>query len=251
MRRLSSHLLRVFALAGVLLPACFAFPEAASSSAKTTSTHKASTAKLKTPTSKSKSAHSRTTSSRTSSGKGKRSKKVKGQQKIDSERTHQIQEALIRQHYLNGEPTGKWDASTEDALRRFQADNGWQNKTVPDSRALIKLGRCAILKYLDAGSRRQRSHSRRESAAALAQLTILCLRNITLHHSFVSWCTLSPSSVFKQLGTTKPAEARVKCNLVPLKEKADQTQVIYQSNAANERVLSILRFRGDLPEHVF
>jgi Na+-translocating ferredoxin:NAD+ oxidoreductase RnfG subunit len=57
--------------------------------------------------------------------------------------------------------------------------------------------------------------------------------------------------VFKQLGTTKPAEARVKCNLVPLKEKADQTQVIYQSNAANERVLRILRFRGDLAEHVF
>src|SRR5207302_3224124 len=89
------------------------------------------------PATKSKSAHSRTT--RTSSHKGKRAKKVKGQQKIDSERTHQIQEALIRQHYMTGEATGKWDATTEDALRRFQADNGWQNKTVPDSRALIKL----------------------------------------------------------------------------------------------------------------
>jgi hypothetical protein len=73
--------------------------------------------------------------------KGKRSRKtVRGQQKIDEDRTQQIQEALIRQHYLNGESSGKWDASTEDALRRFQADNGWQNKTVPDSRALIKLG---------------------------------------------------------------------------------------------------------------
>lgn len=41
---------------------------------------------------------------------------------------------------MRGEPTGKWDATTEDALRRYQADNGWQNKTVPDSRALIKLG---------------------------------------------------------------------------------------------------------------
>jgi len=41
---------------------------------------------------------------------------------------------------MTGEPTGKWDATTEDALRRFQAANGWQNKTVPDSRALIKLG---------------------------------------------------------------------------------------------------------------
>ena len=92
------------------------------------------------PATKSKSAHSQTTSTRTGSHKGKRAKKVKGQQKIDSERTHQIQEALIRQHYMTGEATGKWDATTEDALRRFQADNGWQNKTVPDSRALIKLG---------------------------------------------------------------------------------------------------------------
>ena len=92
------------------------------------------------PATKSKSAHSQTTSTRTGSHKGKRAKKVKGQQKIDSARTHQIQEALIRQHYMTGEATGKWDATTEDALRRFQADNGWQNKTVPDSRALIKLG---------------------------------------------------------------------------------------------------------------
>jgi hypothetical protein len=57
--------------------------------------------------------------------------------------------------------------------------------------------------------------------------------------------------VFKQLGTNKPAEARVKCNLVALKEKADQTQMIYESNGANERVLRTLRFRGDLAEHVF
>ena len=57
--------------------------------------------------------------------------------------------------------------------------------------------------------------------------------------------------VFQQLGVSKPAQARVKCNLVALKEKADQTQVIYESNGANERVLRTLRFKGDLAEHVF
>jgi hypothetical protein len=57
--------------------------------------------------------------------------------------------------------------------------------------------------------------------------------------------------VFKQLGTSKPAEARVKCNLVPQKQKIDATQLIYQSNGANERVLRTLRFKGDLAEHVF
>jgi peptidoglycan hydrolase-like protein with peptidoglycan-binding domain len=51
-----------------------------------------------------------------------------------------IQEALIREHYLNGEATGTWNQSSEDAMRKFQADHGWQSKTVPDSRALISLG---------------------------------------------------------------------------------------------------------------
>jgi Putative peptidoglycan binding domain len=65
---------------------------------------------------------------------------VRGQQKIDSERAQSIQEALIREHYLKGEATGTWNQASEEAMRRYQADNGWQNKTVPDSRALIKLG---------------------------------------------------------------------------------------------------------------
>jgi peptidoglycan hydrolase-like protein with peptidoglycan-binding domain len=66
--------------------------------------------------------------------------RARGQQKIDSERAHAIQEALIREHYLSGEPTGKWNDASEAAMRRYQADHGWQSKTVPDSRALIKLG---------------------------------------------------------------------------------------------------------------
>ncbi|MFZ0957549.1 MAG: peptidoglycan-binding domain-containing protein, partial [Candidatus Sulfotelmatobacter sp.] len=70
----------------------------------------------------------------------KKTVRTRGQQKIDSDRTQAIQEALIREHYLTGEATGKWTQATEDALRRYQADHGWQSKTVPDSRALIKLG---------------------------------------------------------------------------------------------------------------
>ena len=55
--------------------------------------------------------------------------------------------------------------------------------------------------------------------------------------------------VFKQL--SGKAEARAKCNLVPLKEKADRNEVTYKVNAANERVLQTLQFRGDKAEHVF
>lgn len=75
-------------------------------------------------------------------GKGSRrgAWKRKGQQAIKPERVTEIQEALIREKYLTGEPNGKWDARTQAAMTRYQADNGWQSKVTPDSRALIKLG---------------------------------------------------------------------------------------------------------------
>jgi hypothetical protein len=72
--------------------------------------------------------------------KRKASWKKKGQQGINAERATEIQQALIRQNYLTGEPTGEWDARTQAALVKYQGDNGWQTKVVPDSRALIKLG---------------------------------------------------------------------------------------------------------------
>jgi peptidoglycan hydrolase-like protein with peptidoglycan-binding domain len=92
------------------------------------------------PASHSASASSTSSKSKAHKASSKRRKKPRGQLKIESTRAQEIQEALIREHYLNGEATGKWDDATEAALRRFQADNGWQSKLVPDSRALIKLG---------------------------------------------------------------------------------------------------------------
>jgi hypothetical protein len=73
-------------------------------------------------------------------GKKSTKKHARGQQVIDDQRAQQIQEALIREHYLKGEPSGTWDTATQQALQRYQADQGWQSKTVPDSRALIRLG---------------------------------------------------------------------------------------------------------------
>lgn len=57
--------------------------------------------------------------------------------------------------------------------------------------------------------------------------------------------------VFRQLGTKKPAEVRAKCTLVPLGTKADANQQLYVMNAANERVLEELVFKGDQAKHVF
>ena len=77
----------------------------------------------------------------------RRSKRVKkiswkrhGQQRIDTGRAREIQQALIRENYLDGEPNGIWDSRTEAAMARYQSDHGWQSKVTPDSRALINLG---------------------------------------------------------------------------------------------------------------
>lgn len=86
-----------------------------------------------------------TVSSSSTSRKNKKSRKrvsarQRGQQKIDPARAREIQEALIREHYMEGSASGVWDTASQNAMVRYQADNGWQSKVVPDSRALIKLG---------------------------------------------------------------------------------------------------------------
>ncbi|MGC2197431.1 MAG: hypothetical protein WA628_22345 [Terriglobales bacterium] len=57
--------------------------------------------------------------------------------------------------------------------------------------------------------------------------------------------------IFHKLGTRKPVEARVKCSLVPLPEKSNQTAKTFVVNAANEQVLQGIVFRGDSAKHVF
>ena len=69
-----------------------------------------------------------------------KSHRLHGQQSIDPGRVAQIQQALVREHYLAIEPNGKWDATTEAAMQKYQADNGWQIKLMPDARAIAKLG---------------------------------------------------------------------------------------------------------------
>jgi len=131
-----------FSALGALLLGCFftaaarAQDDAAAKKSATASANAASTqpssatatnTKGKTPTASSKK-------------RRKKSTQTRGQQKIDPQRAQEIQEALIREHYLSGQATGTWNEASEEAMRRYQADNGWQSKTVPDSRALIKLG---------------------------------------------------------------------------------------------------------------
>jgi peptidoglycan hydrolase-like protein with peptidoglycan-binding domain len=90
-------------------------------------------------TAASRHSHHRAPSSKTSAKHSAKPKLI-GQRTIDDERATQIQAALIKAGYLSGAPSGHWDAESTSAMGKLQADNGWQTKLVPDSRALIKLG---------------------------------------------------------------------------------------------------------------
>jgi hypothetical protein len=110
----------------------------AAAPALATTTHKK-------PTSRTHSASHRSSASVKSSSKSRKGAKarrtrLRGQQVIAPERASEIQQALIREHYLNGEPSGQWDSATIAAMQKYQADQGWQTKLMPDSRALKKLG---------------------------------------------------------------------------------------------------------------
>ena len=87
-------------------------------------------------------AHRGTTSGhmRSAPKSSKKSHRLHGQQAIDSARVSEIQQALIREHYMSGEANGQWDSTTTAAMQKYQADQGWQTKLMPDSRALKKLG---------------------------------------------------------------------------------------------------------------
>ena len=46
-------------------------------------------------------------------------------------------------------------------------------------------------------------------------------------------------------------EFKVKCTLVPLPQKAEHNQTVFELTSGNERVLHELEFRGDSAKHVF
>ena len=57
--------------------------------------------------------------------------------------------------------------------------------------------------------------------------------------------------VFRQMSAKTPAEARVKCTMVPVAKPIEQDQVGFAVNSAGQLVLHRLAFKGDRAEHWF
>jgi peptidoglycan hydrolase-like protein with peptidoglycan-binding domain len=91
------------------------------------------------------SASSSGTASTSKKKKSSRKKKVAArrtpaQMNPTPDRVSDIQSALARSGYYKGDPNGKWDADTVDALQRFQSANGLDTNGKLDALTLQKLG---------------------------------------------------------------------------------------------------------------
>jgi hypothetical protein len=146
LRLLNSWMTRLSAVGCMALLAATLSPAQDSMMGSEPATKPAASGSRASATSHSQPAKSRVNSTHRTAGKSKKprrsasNRRSHGQQKIDPKRTHEIQDALIREHYLDGKPSGVWNDATQRAMQRYQADNNWQSKTTPDARALIKLG---------------------------------------------------------------------------------------------------------------
>lgn len=67
-------------------------------------------------------------------------KKVSGQKAPTADRINEIQTALSRDGYYQGEPNGKWDSNTVAAVQKFQSANGMDANGKLDAPTLQKLG---------------------------------------------------------------------------------------------------------------
>ncbi|HEY1470206.1 MAG TPA: peptidoglycan-binding domain-containing protein [Candidatus Acidoferrum sp.] len=114
------------------------------STKSTSASHSASTANAgssksaSTGSGKTASKSARKTSGKSSSRKN--SKKVKGQAAPTTDRINEIQAALAKNGAYEGAPSGKWDDSTTDAMKKFQASHGLNPSGKLDAPTLQKLG---------------------------------------------------------------------------------------------------------------
>ena len=65
---------------------------------------------------------------------------MRGQKAPTPDRVREIQTALNREGVFDGQPTGKWDNTTIDAMKKFQETHGLNPTGKIDAVTLNKLG---------------------------------------------------------------------------------------------------------------
>ena len=80
------------------------------------------------------------TAKKKTSKKHKKSSHMSSQKAPTPDRITEIQSALARGGYYQGDPNGKWDSNTVAAMQKFQSSNGLEANGKLDALSLQKLG---------------------------------------------------------------------------------------------------------------
>src|SRR6202050_4814149 len=86
------------------------------------------------------STHSTTTAKKKTVSKKHHSKREPTQKVPTPARITEIQTALERRGYYQGNPNGKWDSNTVTAMQKFQSENGLESSGKINALSLQKLG---------------------------------------------------------------------------------------------------------------
>ncbi len=132
-RKMNQLILAAMAVGSLALPAAVSAQSSMTSKTSHKHSSKAASSNATSGTAK-KSSHSAKNSSRS------KSKRVKGQAAPTPERINEIQDALARKGVYTGTPSGKWDDSTMDAMKKFQSTHGLNPTGKFDALTLQKLG---------------------------------------------------------------------------------------------------------------
>ncbi|MGH9756319.1 MAG: peptidoglycan-binding protein [Candidatus Acidiferrales bacterium] len=81
-----------------------------------------------------------TTTKKKKTRRRRRSRRQSYQKAPTRDRISEIQSALARGGYYRGDPNGKWDSNTVDALQKFQSANGLEPSGKLDALSLQKMG---------------------------------------------------------------------------------------------------------------
>ncbi|MGA9184845.1 MAG: peptidoglycan-binding domain-containing protein [Candidatus Acidiferrales bacterium] len=119
----------VLMLASAVLALSFAAAPAATAQSSQSSSSPAAT-----------SSSTHTSKKRTSTHRHRYSRREPTQKAPTPQRISEIQSALSRGGYYDGDPNGKWDSNTIDAMQKFQSANGLTASGKIDSLSLQKLG---------------------------------------------------------------------------------------------------------------
>ena len=132
-RRMTRLILAALAVGSLTLPAAGAAQTTSASKASHKTATGSAAAKSTTGTAKKRSGKSGKSSSR-------RGKRVKGQAAPTVDRVNEIQGALAKNGAYSGTPSGKWDDSTVEAMKKFQSTHGLNPTGRMDALTLQKLG---------------------------------------------------------------------------------------------------------------